>query len=231
MKALALVLATFAGIAAAQSPIPLPNGKAITLHGIIQLESQGRLQFATVKTKEAYVPILGRAGKATRGPVLHEVALSGYHRYDLLAAHRGQTVTVTGKIMTDAASPYYYKNTSLMATSIRLLDGTELLGAPRSQTVAADVGIVRVTITLPADLTAPWIYEGPAFNESQRPAVCSSNGSGDVVNCYCPLGFHAAESTMTNRDKEQPARLMGQMAQFGIGENARTTILRISCMR
>jgi hypothetical protein len=232
MKALALSVGICAGIAAAQSPVPLPNGKAVTLHGTLQLEPQGLLQFATVKTKEAYVPILWSApGKTTRGQVLHEIALSGYHRYDLLAAHRGQLITVTGKMMTDSASPYYFKNTSLMATSIRLQDGTELLGEARAQQVAADVGIVRVTVTLPTDLAAPWTYDGPGFSDSQRPAVCSSNGGGDVVNCYCPLGFHASTASMTAAGKEQPGGLMGQMAQFAVGEDARLVTLKLTCMR
>ncbi|AFL86812.1 hypothetical protein Terro_0470 [Terriglobus roseus DSM 18391] len=231
MKALALVLATFAGIAAAQSPIPLPNGKAVTLHGTIEFVPQGRVQFATVRTKEAYVPILGSAGKTRRGTVLHQVALNGYHRYDLLAAHRGQAVTVTGKMMTNAGSPYYYKNASLTATSIRLQDGTELLGEARSQTVAADVGIVRATVTLPSDLTAPWTYDGPAFSDSQRPAACSSNGGGDVVNCYCPLNFRATEATMTTGNEQAAGKLMGQMAQFTVGDEARTVTLKLSCMR
>jgi hypothetical protein len=232
MKALALFLATFSGIAFAQSPVPLLNGQSVTLHGAIQLEPQGRLQFATVRTKEAYIPVLaGSAGKTARGQVLHEIALNGYHRYDLLAAHRGQQVTVTGKMMTDPASPYYYKNASLMATSIRLQDGTELLGTARSQEVAADVGIVRVVVTLPADLAAPWTYEGAAFSDSQRPAVCSSNGGGDVVNCYCPLGFRASDAVMTSGAKDQPGELMGQMAQFSVGDDALLIRLKLACMR
>ena len=231
MKALALFVAILAGIAAAQSPLPLHNGQAITLHGTLQLEPQGRLQFATIKTQEAYVPILGNAGKAARGQVLHEIALSGYHRYDLLAAHRGQSVTVTGNIMTDEASPYYYKNASLMATSIHLQDGTELLGEARSQAVAVDAGIVRVVVTLPADPAEPWTYEGDAFNESQRPAVCSSNGGGDVVNCYCPLEFRASAAEMIAGGKEQPGQLMGQMARFAVGDDARTVTLKLTCMR
>jgi hypothetical protein len=208
--------------------MPLRSGQAVTLHGTLQLESQGRLQFVTVKTKEAYVPILG---KDRKGEVLHEIAFSGYHRYDLLAAHRGQSVTVTGKMMTDVASPYYYRNASLLASSIRLQDGTELAGESRSQAIAADVGVVRVTVTLPADLTAPWTYDGAAFSDSQRPATCSSNGGGDVVNCYCPLNFHATQATMTSEGKEKPAQSMGQMAQFAVGVEARTVVLRLSCTR
>lgn len=232
MRALAFWLATFSGTAFAQSPAPLHNGQSVTLHGTLQLEPQGRLQFATVRTSEAYIPILdGSAGRTARGQVLHEIALSGYHRYDVLAAHRGQTVTVTGKMMTDAASPYYYRNASLMATGIRLEDGTNLVGEARAQTVAADVGILRVVITLPADLAAPWIYDGPGFSDSQRPAVCSSNGGGDTVNCYCPLGFRASEAVMQSNGKEEPGKLMGQMAQFGTGKEARLIRLNLTCMR
>ena len=232
MKALALLLATFSGFAAAQSPVPLHNGQTVTLHGTVQLVPQGRLQFATVETKEAYIPIVDNGpGKTTSGPVLHGIALSGYHRYDLLAAHRGQAVTVTGKMITDGASPYFYKNASLMATSIRLQDGTELLGEARSQAIAADVGVLRVAITLPADLAAPWSYEGDGFNDSQRPAACSSNGGGDVVNCYCPVGFRASNAVMTSAGKEKPGDLMDQMAQFAVGDDARTTTLKLTCMR
>ena len=232
MKALALLLALTPCAAAAQAAIPLHNGQTVTLHGTVELEPQGRLQFVTVKTKEAYVPLLwAAAGKTTRGPVLHEIALSGYHRYELLAAHRGQAITVTGKMITDGASPYFYKNASLMATSIRLQDGTELLGEARSQAVAADAGILRVVITLPADLASPWSYEGPGFNDSQRPAACSSNGGGDVVNCYCPVGFRATDAVMTSAGKEQPADLMDQMAQFAVGDDAQTITLKLTCMR
>ncbi|SEB75199.1 hypothetical protein [Terriglobus roseus] len=232
MRALAFFLAVFAGIAVAQAPAPLHNGQSVQLHGTIQLEPKGRLQFATVRTKEGYVAIVDAgAGKAARGQVLHEIALSGYHRYDLLAAHRDQTVTVTGKMMTNGDSPYYFKNTSLMATSIRLADGTELLGEAREQKVAADVGILRVAITLPAELTAPWVYDGPGFSDSQRPAVCSSNGGGDVVNCYCPLGFRASEAVMLSDSKREAGKLMGQLAQFGVGDGARLIRLDLTCMR
>ncbi len=231
---LALLLLSF-GISTAQEPIPLRDGQQVVLHGTLTMEPAGRLQFVTVKTTGSYVPVFkGEAGKESSGETLHEIGLSGYADYALLYAHRGQQVTVSGKMGTDEATPYFWHGTRLQAASIRAADGVGLLGKAGATWLAADTGLYRAAVTLPQDLAAPWRYsvQGAPTQEG-RYLSCSSNGGGDVVNCFCAQGFHPIETKAVVKDKVLQGEVFGdmRMAQFGVGDDARDAELSITCSR
>ena len=108
-----ILLPAALSMAAQGSAIPLRDGQQVTLTGRLTMEPAGRLQFVTVKTAAAYVPVFqGAPGeKESEGEVLHEIGLAGYSDYSLLYAHRGQQVTVVGKLATDSATPYFWHGT------------------------------------------------------------------------------------------------------------------------
>ncbi len=147
--------------AAGQQPIPLRDGQQVTLHGTLTLEPAGRLQFVTVRTRETYLPVVkAEDGKSdVNAEPTHEISLSSYPRYGVVYAHRGQAVTVAGKMMTDNVTPYFFHATRLELQSMKLDDGTDLLlhKAANSQLVKT-LRSYRSSVILPADLAAPWHY-------------------------------------------------------------------------
>lgn len=213
----------------AQSPTTLREGQQVTLHGTLVMRPGGRLQFVAVHTTEAYLPMVGgREAKSTQ-----ELGLSNYHRYDLLYAHRGQAVIVRGTVSINDASPYYLHNVSLKVASIRLADGTELVGKPRTASrIAVDVGEYQASVALPADLEEPWQYRAQGSPDmEQRFLTCSSNGGGDVVNCFCADGFHPLHARSTTRGVDAQVLADMHMAQFGVGDDARRVELAVTCSR
>ncbi len=220
--------------AKAQQPVPLHDGQQIVLHGTLSIRPAGRLQFVTIRTTQAYVPVLtSENGTDDLAGPIHEIGLSGYNSYHLLYAHRGQPVTVLGKVMTDGASPYYLHNASLAATSIRLADGTELTGRPRTESrIAVDVGLYQATAVLPADPAQPWQYSAHGSPDpEQRFLSCSSNGGGDVVNCSCAKGFKALRAESSTRAVTAQVFDDSYTAQFGVGDEARRVELSVTCSR
>ena len=232
--AFALVCLLLAPSLTAQAPVPLHDGQQVVLHGILTMEPAGRLQFVTVKTTASYVPVFTEdGGKEVPGETLHEISLSGYFDYELLYAHRGQEVTVTGKMATDETTPYFWHGTRLQATSIVTMNGVDLRGKERGTQVAADVGLYRAEVTLPADLAAPWRYRLDGRPMTERYLSCSSNGGGDVVNCFCAQGFHPTETTSSIKDSVWQSKALSKMkmAQFGVGDEAREAVLSVMCSR
>lgn len=198
------------------------------------MEPAGRLQVVTVKTADSYIPMFAeKGGKGSSGEPLHEISLSGYFDYGLLYAHRGQPVTVTGKMMTDDATPYFWHGTRLQAASVVTTNGVDLRGKERGTWVAADVGLYHAEVTLPADLAAPWHYRLEGKPTAENYLSCSSNGSGDVVNCFCAHGFHPTETTSSIKDSVWQSKALSEMkmAQFGIGDEAREAVLSVTCSR
>lgn len=216
-------------------PAALHDGQQVTLTGRLVMEPQGRLQFVTVKTATAYVPVFEPyRGGNVRGDALHEIGLAGYRDYALLYGHRGQQVTVTGRLGIDNASPYYWRGTRLQIASLRLADGNDLLGAkkPANEPIAIDTGTYQAAVTLPADLAAPWVYTANGQPEREgRFLSCSSNGGGDVVNCFCAKGFHAVAGHSGTASK--PARMFrdGSTAQFDAGDDKHAIELSVTCSR
>ncbi|MGI4755610.1 MAG: hypothetical protein ACRYGF_02040 [Janthinobacterium lividum] len=220
--------------AAAQQPIGLRNGERVVLQGTLTMEPAGRLQFVTVKTGGSYVPVFKEAsGKERSGETLHEISLSGYSDYNLLYAHRGQQVTVTGKMMTDEATPYFWHGTRLQVDSILTANGIDLRGTAQKSGVAVDVGLYHGGLTLPADLAAPWRYNMEGQPTRERYLSCSSNGGGDVVNCTCAQGFHPIETKSSVKDSATQNQALKdmQVAQFAVGDDARAVVLSITCSR
>ena len=223
------MLVLFLSVTAARcqsQPTPLHDGQQVTLTGQLVMEPAGRLQFVTVKTAAAYVPVFKgeRGGKDEQGEVLHEIGLAGYSDYSLLYAHRGQQVTVTGTVVTDDASPYFWHGTRLRLTALRLAVGADLLKShtPSNEAIAVDTGTYGATVMLPADLAAPWVYGANGQIEPEgRFLSCDSNGGGDVVNCFCAKGFHPVGGESLIRGRREKARLFKDMsfAQFGVGED------------
>lgn len=221
-------------VLAAQTVIPLRDGQQVVLRGALTMEPAGRLQFVTVKTSASYVPMFSETGgRETPGETLHEISLSGYFNYDLLYAHKGQAVTVTGKIATDDATPYFWHGTRLQASSIVTADGIDLRGKERGTWVAADVGLYRAEVTLPADLAAPWRYRLEGTPVTDHYLSCASNGGGDVVNCFCAHGFHPTETKSSLKDRVWQGNVISdmQLAQFSVGEDARRVDLSVTCSR
>jgi hypothetical protein len=224
--AFALLALTFAAVA--QQPARLTDGQTVTMRGTLRMRPAGRLQYVVVQTSEAYVPVV-------RGQDLQparEIGLRGYGRYDVLYAHRGQQVTVSGSVSTDDASPYYLHNVAIAVTSVRLANGTELRAdaVPR-RPIAADVGQYQASVQLPADLAAPWRYSARGQADPDRQFLsCGSNGGGDVVNCYCAKGFHATKAQQAIAGRVDDARLM-DFAQFDVGDDARSVELSVTCSR
>ncbi len=221
-------------LAAGQQPVPLHDGQQIALLGTLILRPAGRLQFAAVRTAQAYLPMVADAdGTGHSTQPIHEIGLSGYHDYRLLYAHRGQPVIVTGKLMTDGASPYYLHNVSLAVVSMRRADGTELKSSPRMDSrLAVDVGQYQASVVLPADLAQPWQYSAHGTPDPDgRFLSCSSNGGGDVVNCSCANEFKVihAESSTTGVSSEVFDD--SGTAQFGVGDDARRVELSVTCSR
>lgn len=227
LPALAVVMATTLH---AQHSIPLLDGQTVILRGSLAMESGGRLQFVTVKTADMYTPLVqGRAMEPTQ-----EIALSGYQSYRLLYSHRGQSVTVTGKVMTDDASPYYFHNISLTASSIRLQSGAELLAATArtAPPIAVDVGEYQTSVLLPADPTAPWQYTAHGIPDDEHQFLgCSSNGAGDVVNCSCAQGFHPSAAAATSGSTHLHAEVMNDITQTEVGEERRAVTITVTCSR
>ena len=232
--AILVLLLAEASIVGQGSPTPLRDGQQVKLTGQLTMEPAGRLQFVTVKTAAAYAPVFKgeSGGKDSQGESLHAVGLAGYSDYALLYAHRGQLVTVTGKMQTDNETPYFWHGTRLALTSLRLADGTDLLHPhqPPRDFLAADTGSYEATVMLPADLAAPWVYS--AHGEPTREGhflSCSSNGGGDVVNCYCAQGFHAQQVESMRKGVHQKGDVvLGGMAQVVIGEDAVAPAVRIT---
>ena len=233
-----LTVSLLMGTAVAQTaPTMLRDGQQVTLTGRLTMEPAGRLQFVTVKTEAAYMPVFkGDHGKEQPGELLHEIGLAGYHDYTLLYAHRGQPVTVTGKLATDEATPYFFHGTRLQVSSIRLMNGTDLLQSrgPARESIAADTGTYDAKAMLPADLAAPWVYSANGQQvEDGRFLSCSSNGGGDVVNCFCAKGFHAVSGQSNAGGTRAPARVFqdGSTAQFEAGDDKHTVELSVTCSR
>ena len=212
---------------------PLRDGQQVTLTGQLTMEPAGRLQFVTVKTAAAYVPVF-KGGGDTQGQVLHEIGLAGYSDYARLYAYRGQQVTVTGTMSTDDATPYFWHGTRLKVSSIRLGDGVDLSHARQTtpEMIAVDVGTYQATVMLPSDLAAPWIYSanGQPVQEG-RFLSCSSNGGGDVVNCYCAKGFRPVAGDTEMQGRRGQARLLQDLAQFDVGETPQRVEISVSCSR
>ena len=217
----------------AQQPIPLHNGQQITIHGTLTMEPAGRLQFVTVRTISSYMPVFSQnGGKESSAETLHEISLSNFFDYELLYAHRGQQVIVTGKVGMDDASPYFWHGTRLQATSIVTATGVDLRARERGTWVAADVGLYRAEVILPADLTAPWRYSLEGKPTTEHYLSCGSNGGGDVLNCYCAHGFHPTETKSSLQDSVWQGRVLdAQVAQFQVGEDARAAVLSVTCSR
>ena len=218
------------------SPIPLRDGQQLTLTGRLTMEPAGRLQFVTVKTTPAYVPMFtGEGGGKDRpGEVLHEIGLAGYADYATLYAHRGQQVTVSGRLATDQATPYFWHGTRLQLRSIRSADGTDLLDprASSNEAIAVDMGTYQAQAVLPADPAAPWIYRANDRPEREgRFLTCSSNGGGDVVNCACAKGFHPVAGQSVAAGRQAAARLFGNEAQFQANDDRHAIELAVSCSR
>ena len=220
--------------ATAQTPVLLHDGQQIVVRGTLSMRPAGRLQFVAVRTAQAYLPVVrSENGKEDPTEPVHEIGLSGYHSYRLLYAHRGQPVTVVGKLMTDSASPYYLHNASLAASSIRLADGTQLLGTSRPEArIAVDVGQYQANVVLSADLAQPWQYSAHGSPDpEQRFLSCSSNGGGDVVNCSCAKDFKALHAVSSTRDVTAQVFEDSYTAQLGVGDDARRMELSITCSR
>ena len=236
LPAVVLVLTTAVSVGQ-ESPVELRDGQQVTVTGHLTMEPAGRLQFVTVKTAEPYQPIVqGENGKGRPAGVTNEIGLSGYNRYELLYAHGGQAVTVSGTITTDSASPYYFHNALLKVTSIRLANGRDLIGTPRQEiTLAAYVKTYHAMVLLPADLAAPWNYnpQSAPFRDGARSLACSSNGGGDVVNCFCVKGFHPTGGQSAAGGSRQEARLFpdGSTAQFDVGDDKHDVELSVTCSR
>lgn len=164
---------------------------------------------------------------------VHAIGLSGYNRYDLLYAHRGQPVTVSGRVMTNEASPFYLNNLLLNARSIRLHDGKELIGMPRARTpLAVDVGEYRANVVLPDDLAEPWRYSAQGHPDTDaRFLSCSSNGGGDVVNCSCAEGFRALHAESATKGVSAQVFSDSHTAQFGPVDDRHQIQLSVVCSR
>ena len=231
-----VLLLALSPLAPAQQPVPLHNGQQLVLHGTLTMEPAGRLQYVTVKTSSAYQPVF-QTGHGTQQPgeILHEIGLAGYRDYALLYANRGKPVTVSGKVSTDDATPYFWHGTRLEVSSIRLADGRELLHpAPPAPTVAVDTGTYRAKAVLPADLAAPWRYSFEGRADPQGLFLsCSSNGGGDVVNCFCAEHFHPVTADGEAKGARVRGRVFDDMrtAQFDVGDDARVVELTVTCSR
>lgn len=233
-----LVALLFAATGRGQgSPAVLRDGQQVTLTGRLVMEPQGRLQFVAVKTIAAFKPVFkGEHGSEQQGEVLHEVGIAGYSDYASIYQHRGQPVTVAGRLATDNVTPYFLHGTRLQATSIRLADGTELLHARSAvhEPIAADTGTYQAAVMLPSDLSAPWLYSaGGSPVPEGRFLSCSSNGGGDVVNCSCADGFHPVSGSSAAGGRTTPARLFGNggTAQFEAGDDKQAVRLSVTCSR
>lgn len=215
--------------AAGQQPSVLHNGQQITLRGTLVMRPGGRLQFAAVATAGAYIT----RDMSRMQTAIHELGLSGYNRYDMLYAHRGQAVTVRGTVITNDASPYYLRGASVKVSSIRLANGTDVMGSPHATGhIAVDVGQYRASVVLPADLAQPWQYSAHGAPDTEQQFLsCGSNGGGDVVNCSCAQGFHALHAESSTRGVSTHVFGESQTAQFGVGEQARRVELSVTCSR
>ena len=176
----------------------------------------------------------------TEGETLHGVGLSVPVPYAVLYAHRGQQVTVQGRLSVDSVTPYYWHATRLEVMSLRLADGTELVKpVPAAAPPALGVLTYTATAVLPADLAEPWRYRqaGPGRQSLSADGMlsCSSNGGGDVVNCGCAEGFEAKAADAVLGGRHAEGRLLGSSAQFGVadkdGNTALATTLVVTCSR
>ncbi len=236
VRVFALVMVQCAiGGALCQTPVLLHDGQQLTLKGVLTPQPAGRLQFVVVRTTQFYVPVMHYDGADHRGEPTRDIALSDYHDYAQLYAHRGETVTVTGVVSTDPASPYYLQNMRLGIRSIRGTHGENLLRTSSAAArVAVDTGTYRASALLPADPAAPWQYrvQGGSGNGDAL-LSCSSNGGGDVVNCYCADGFRPTEAVMLKAGNQSKGDLFpdGSLAQFGVGEDTAEVHLSVTCSR
>lgn len=222
--------------ATSPKPVPLRDGQQVILYGKLSVVPLGRLQFVVLETPHSYTAVMsGKAHNQHADKPIHELGLSGYNRYDQLYAHRGQAVSIVGTVVTDGASPYYLHNISVRATSIRLPNGTDLLGAPRARPlIAVDVGQYVAAVLLPADIAAPWRYMAHGQADTERQFLsCSSNGGGDVVNCFCGQGFRATAIDAASGNTRLQSDVLDGMAQTVVGENAHpeAVTITVTCSR
>lgn len=229
MKAILLTASLLLPLSAvAQMPATqhLYNGEHLVLQGRLKPVPRGRLQFMTIRTRDAFT------NPGVVDQPFHEIALAGSLDYELLYRHRGETVTVSGTVAVDDASPYYLLGAVLHVNSILTAAGRDLSGYASATPMPPATRSYKAVAVLPADLAAPWTYrvEGRA-EDTKGWLSCGSNGGGDVVNCFCADGFQPVHASSTTHGVTSQIFRDMHLAQFATGDGPVATELHVTCSR
>jgi hypothetical protein len=218
-----------------QQPPSLVNGAHIQVLGTVGLERRGNNSFIVIKPSQPYTAVFD--GTDRRTVVEIGLALDGQS----LKALVGQKVSVSGVIQLEPVSPYYLNGTLIVATSIRLANGSVLTPKPYARVeLPASVTQFHSLVTFAPRASERWTYEtwdsnGSLLSSSLGYLSCSLNGAGDVMNCYCPDGFaFTATGTLSagHFTKTESPQEGFHFAQFVIGNPVRRSVSEaVECIR
>jgi hypothetical protein len=218
-----------------QEPSSLVNGAHIQVVGTVGLERRGNNAFIVIKPGQPYTAVFDDTDR--RGVLEIGLALDGQSLNTLV----GQKVSVAGVIQLEPASPYYLNGTLIIATSIRLANGSVLTPKPYDHVeLPARVTQFHSLVKFAPRTSKRWTYKTWDKNGSLLPSSwsylsCSLNGAGDVMNCYCADGFDfTATGTVSNGhfSKTDGPQEGFDYAQFGIGYSVRRSVSQaVECTR
>jgi hypothetical protein len=220
-----------------QQPRSLINGAHIQLVGTVGLEQRGNNACIVIKPGQTYTAVFDDTDHRR----VQEIGLTLDGQWDSLKAIVGQKVSVSGVIQLEPTSPYYLNGTLIVAESIRLANGSVL--TPKLHDcveLRASLTQFHALVTFAPRASERWTYKtwdnnGSLLPGSQNYLSCGLNGSGEVINCYCPDGF-AFTATGTVSDghftKTEAPRDGFDFAQFAIADPVRRSVSEgVECTR
>jgi hypothetical protein len=169
----------------------LIDGKKITVTGTLAVEHRGNNIYLAVKPGHSYEAVFDSADRR----VVQEIGVSLQGQYDALHLLAGKKVTVSGKLQLEPTSPYYLNGTLILATVVRLPDGSTLLPQTElEKSPPKNLVQFYAQVTFAPRVRSRWIYaawnrDGQPLPASAAYLSCALNGPGDVMNCYCADGF------------------------------------------
>ncbi|MBS1814456.1 MAG: hypothetical protein JSS87_06240 [Acidobacteria bacterium] len=234
MKILPFSLLLFATLMSAQTSV-VKDKQHVRVSGVVEIRGGPNKFFYVLKVPRSYTLAFS---KEEGGPRLtQEIAFAVPNKLrDQLITHIGEEVTVEGEMWLEPTSPYYWNGNMVQTTAITLANGSVLRTAQRETCTKPDEDYtVRVTIPTTA---ASWHYEAVQKSTQTKlignVASCSTNGGGDVINCFCAEGFMPTSLALRSGKRQDEGQIFTDMsmAQIGIDEDRKATaILTLKCRK
>lgn len=212
----------------AQNVPKLVDDQKIEISGSITLKQSRNRSFILLKLAAPWKAMFDEPANPT---VLSEVGLvlPGID----IEPFANQSVTVFGKVQLEPTSPYYYNGALIVASSIQLSNGNVLQASLNDRQVKPTIENIRKFHVLATFDPGVHSFTYRAWTDSGRPLAsggylsCSLNGSGDVMNCFCPSGYAATGQGGVSGTRfvelEKPTNNFGQ---FLIGDELKAPISR-----